>query len=93
MSLPAFDTLKFVETLQENGAFNTKQAKAMNMAFSETLNTSLVTQADLLRVESEIKSEIKEIKINFEGKFRLLHWMNGFTLAMVTTLVVKIFIN
>ena len=76
MTLPAFDTLKFVETLQENNAFTEQQAKAMNTAFSETLNTNLVTQADLFKVESEIRSDL-----------RLVHWMTGFTLAMVTALV------
>jgi hypothetical protein len=82
MALTAFNTLKFFEKLRENEAFTEEQAKAMNEALLETMNTNLVTQADLFKVESEIKSEL-----------RLLHWMAGFTLAMVTTLVTALIIK
>lgn len=109
MTQPAFDTLKVFDTLQKNKAFTPEQARAINDAFVEILNTNLVTQTDLFKVESEIKSviksdlvrieseiksdllriesEIKTIKINFDGHFKLLNWMNAFTLTMVSTLV------
>jgi len=62
MTSVAFDTLEFVEHLKEAGVPE-KQAKAIveaqKRAFSEVLDSSLATKADLMAVKSELQSELK----------------------------------
>jgi hypothetical protein len=49
-----FDTLKFVEKL-ENGGFTHAQAKAAAEAFAEATSQELATKTDITRVETTIQ--------------------------------------
>jgi len=69
MNVVAFDTLKFVERLEEGG-FSHAQAKAAAEAFADATNNQLVTNVSL-------RDELAPMK----AESMLLKWMVGFNLA------------
>ena len=74
MGTVAFDTLKFVEKLQESG-FDAKQAKGITEAYSTVFsNQQLVTNPDL-------EARLAELK------YDLLKWIVGLALAQFAMLV------
>jgi len=81
MSGVTFDTLKFSRKLREGG-FTEQQAEALSEAqkevLSESLETSLASRADILRIEAEIK---------------LIKWMIGATFAAVMAVLVRLFMG
>lgn len=64
----AFDTLKFVETL-EAGGFTHAQAKAAAEAFAEATRQELATKGDVreteLRLDAKIETAVRDLKIWF----------------------------
>lgn len=74
MSLPAFDTLKYTKSLEESG-INRKEAEAHAKAQMESLSAlmeeKLVTKEDLVSVKTELKLDMKDMKIS------LIKWMIG----------------
>lgn len=59
MSSITFDTLKFVERLEKAGVPREQaaaMAEAQKEVFAEALDTTLVTKADIARLESKIES-------------------------------------
>ncbi|CAK0761856.1 DUF1640 domain-containing protein [Gammaproteobacteria bacterium] len=90
MTAITFDTLAYVKTLREAGV-NESQAEAQANALAVVLRSGtneLATGHDLDRLESRLKQDINrlESKLNLmdertEGRFKLLQWMLGFTLA------------
>lgn len=81
MSGVTFDALKFSRKLREGG-FTEQQAEALSDAqkemLSESLETSLASRADILRIEAEIK---------------LIKWMIGATFAAVMAVLVRLFMG
>lgn len=74
----AFDTLKFVETL-EAGGFDRRQARAAAEAFAEATSQELATKSDLAALEkglaaridsvrTELKSEIAEFRAELKSE-------------------------
>ena len=62
MSSATFDTLKFVETLQEAGIPET-QAKAISKAVRNAYDTAeLVTKTDLREAASMLRAEMQELR-------------------------------
>ena len=82
MASITFDTLKLVKRLKAAG-FEESQAEALSEAFKETQETSL---GDLAT-----KQELKELRLEMQGEFRLLKWMIGVMFAGVVSLVLKAF--
>ena len=73
MSAVMFDTLEFVNSLQESG-FNEEQAKGMAGAIKKVRQAqleTLATKGDLLELKGELKADIAEIK----WEIRLNRWM------------------
>jgi hypothetical protein len=77
MSTIAFDTHKFVKSLQTAGV-PTEQAEAFVHAqqeiLAQALDSTLATRSDLERVERKL--------VEHDGKFTLLQWMLGSVLAL-----------
>lgn len=78
MSSVAFDTLKYVEKLRSAGVPE-GQAKAMveaqAAALSESLDTTLATKADVVRIEAELKLMKWMLGATFTGVLGLLMLM------------------
>jgi hypothetical protein len=70
-----FDTLKFVEKLEEGG-FTHGQARAAATAFADAVSDRLVTKSDLREEVAPLKTDIA-----------ILKWMAGFTLAAVVAIL------
>ena len=79
MPTVTFDTLKFSRKLRDAG-FSEQQAEAMSEAqkevLAESLDSSLASKADILRIEAEVK---------------LIKWMLGATFAAVMTVLIRLF--
>lgn len=91
MSAVAFDTLKFVEKL-ENGGFSHAQAKATAEAFADATGEQLATKYDLreaiTRLGADLRGEVARLAADLRGEIAavkadvlLLKWMAGFNLA------------
>ena len=74
MSRPAFDTLKYTQSLEESGV-DRKQAeafaKAQKDSLKELMEETLATKEDLQAVKTELKDEMKDVQIS------LIKWMIG----------------
>jgi len=98
MSVLAFNTLEFADRLKAAGV-PTGQAEAQARAMAEVLANSredLATNADLRDLKSdlrELRAEIHQLRTEVGGKFMLLQWMLGVTVAGVIALVMKAFMH
>ena len=80
MSTVAFDTLRFVKTLQDSG-FDTKQAEGIATAYRDAANDQqLVTKIDLELELAPIKTELQVVK-----------WMCGLISGGIIVLILKSF--
>jgi hypothetical protein len=94
-----FDTLKVVERL-EQGGFTHEQAKAQTEVLAAVVNTDVInaaTKDDLNTAQKDLHREIKAVEhkleqfqISAEGNFKLLRWMMGFMLAMMSGILYKL---
>lgn len=94
-----FDTLKVVERL-ERGGFTHEQAKAQTEVLAAVVNTDVInaaTKDDLITTKQDLQREIKAVEyrldqfqISTEGNFKLLRWMMGFMLAMMSGILYKL---
>ena len=76
-----FDTFKFVDRLEKAGISREQAAaivEAQKDAFSEALDTSLATKADLLEVKSDLKMDMA----NLRGEMATMKWMMGVLIAL-----------
>ena len=88
MATLTFDTLKYVERLEQAGVPRA-QAKAEAEALAEVLDagsSDLATHTDIKSVQTDIKA----LEDRFNGKFTLLQWMIGFSLALNTAILLKL---
>ncbi|MDP2366592.1 MAG: DUF1640 domain-containing protein [Ignavibacteria bacterium] len=84
MSTVAFDTLKFVKTL-EAGGIDAKQAEAIAAAYRDaTDDQQLVTKTDL---ELTLQKELAPIK----AEMQLMKWMLTVVLGGIMVLILKSF--
>ncbi len=68
MTTITFDTFKFVERLEKAGATRELAvAMADAPAFSEALDSSVVTKADLFATKSELKADIVRLENRIEA--------------------------
>lgn len=80
MSTIAFDTLKFVKTLEASG-FEAKQAEAIATAYRDaSTEQELLTKKDLQLELAPIKTELQVLK-----------WMTGLVMGGIFALVMKSF--
>lgn len=83
-----FDTLQYVEKLEEAGVPE-KQAKAFakvqQESLSECLDTTLATKTDLMEVKVQLQAEIHVI----QSDVQVLKWMVGFVLTSILGLIVE----
>lgn len=82
MATLTFDTLKFVEKLERAGV-SREQAKAEAEALAEVLDTGSIQ-------ELATHKDLKAMEDRFNGKFTLLQWMIGFSLALNTAILIKL---
>jgi len=94
MSAVTFDTLKFVETLEEAGVEN-RVAKAISSAVRDSYDAAdLATKADLREMElrMDAKFERSDAKIGaLYAEINSIKWMIGLLLAAVMTILIKSF--
>ena len=82
MSTVAFDTLKFVKTLEASGIDN-KQAEAIANAYRDaSADQELLTKKELQIELAPIKAELQVMK-----------WMSGLIIGGVVVLILKSFFN
>lgn len=92
MSVVAFDTLEFAQTLEESG-FSQKQAKTLIELQKKALNEALESQIATKRDVSDLKEDLHKLDVKFtimEGKVTLIHWMLGFNLAFSMAILYKL---
>jgi len=81
MSTIAFDTLKFVKTLEASG-FAANQAEAIATAYRDAANEQeLLTKKDLQIELAPIKTELQ-----------ILKWMTGLVIGGIIALILKSFL-
>jgi len=96
MGAIAFDTHKFIKTLEKSG-FKEEQAEALSTVIKEVNAThleELATKSDIIEVKQGIKELKLETKLDIaevKGELRLLKWMIGVMFAGVFSLVLKAF--
>jgi hypothetical protein len=79
MTAITFDTLKFAERLEKAGASRelaSAMAEAQKESLAEVLDNTLATKTDINRLDTGIA--------RLDSEVRLLKWMMGTTLALVT---------
>lgn len=84
MSIITFDTLKFVERLEKAGASRelaSAMAEAQREAFSEALDTSLATKADIRTVRDDLV-KVERRMDGLDAKLDKLQWMAGILIAL-----------
>lgn len=100
-AMPAFDTLKYAESLQAAG-FPESQAKAHARAAADAYDVQLqrlATQDDVkmlsaeLRGEmTELRGEVAELRSEFRSELKLIKWISVATAAAVLSQIAKGFI-
>jgi hypothetical protein len=86
----AFDTLRFVEKL-EDGGFSHAQAKAAAEAFADATGEQLATKADLREGLAALKADFRAEIATVKADVLLLKWMMGFVLAFQVGIFAKLF--
>ena len=87
MATTAIDTLRYARKLKDAGV-PPEQAEAMADAIGSKLVDQLATKADIRKT----KADIRKLRSWAEGKFQLLNWMVGFTLAFVVAIAWRVFV-
>jgi len=91
MSAVTFDTLKFVETLEEAGVEN-RVAKAISSAVRDSYDAAdLATKADLREMELRMDAKFGEKFGGLQAEINSIKWMIGVLLAAVMTILIKSF--
>ncbi len=97
MALATFDTLKFANTLKAAGVPD-KQAEAEAAVLADALAVNfkeLVTKDDLRETEQRLDARIDlvrtELTAKFDGEIKLLKWMIGLCVSLLTAVLVRLF--
>lgn len=89
MTTITFDTLKFVERLEKAG-IPRDHAKAEAEALADVLasgSQELATTGDI----NTVKTEMREMRLEINGKMKLIRWMVGLSLAISTGILAMLF--
>jgi len=87
MSAVVFDTLKFVETLEEAGVDN-RVAKAISTAVRDSHEAAnLATKGDLREMELRMDAKHEALR----AEINLIKWMMGIMLAAIISILIKSF--
>ena len=88
MSVVIFDTLEYVETLQDNG-FSAEQSKALTnlqkKALDAVIDSQLASKGDLLAVKEELKADIHRL----DKELAVVKWVSFATFAIVSFGLIK----
>jgi hypothetical protein len=90
MSTITIDTLRFAERLKAAGVPEAQakaEAEALRDVFSEALDTTLATRADIIDSKAEIKVDIAAL----DAKVDKLSWMVGILIALAVANFAKQF--
>jgi len=91
MSAVTFDTLKFVETLENAGVEN-HVAKAISMAVRDSYDAAdLATKTDLREMELRIDAKFGEKFAGLQAEINSIKWMMSLTLAAAISILIKSF--
>jgi len=94
MSAVTFDTLKFVETLEQAGVDN-HVAKAISTAVRDSHEAAdLVTKGDLREMELRMEAKFERSDAKFgslRAEINSIKWMMSLTLAAVISILIKSF--
>ncbi|VFM97928.1 MAG: Protein of unknown function (DUF1640) [Candidatus Kentron sp. G] len=86
MTTITFDTLKFVQTLEQAG-FDEKQAKGISTAFKEASGeANLATKGDIEDMEHHMQVEFMRV----DSEMKLHRWMLTALLAINTAILLKL---
>ena len=80
--MAVIDTLKLARALRDKGGFTPEGAEATAEALAEALGSGVATKADVDRVETALKSDI-----------RLLQWQIAVIYALQIAILVKPFVH
>jgi len=87
MSAVTFDTLKFVETLQ-NAGVEDRVAKAISTAVRDSYEASdLATKGDLREMELRMEAKFGALRAEINS----IKWMMSLTLAAAISILIKSF--
>jgi len=89
MSVVAFDTLKFAQTLRDKARVPQDQAEGIAQAFADATGEQIATKTDLKETELRLDAKIAEVK----AELLLTKWMMGFVLAFQVAIFAKLFMH
>jgi len=95
MTAVTFDTHAFIKRLVAAG-MPEAQAEAVTALVREVQDgnsTDAATKGDLVRVETLLRSDIREETAPIKAELPLMKWMVGFVLAFQIALFVKLFVH
>ena len=92
MATAVFDTLKASDTLKAAG-IEAKQAEAIVHTMAGAFEDTVATKADLDKLESSLRAELKAEIAGVKGDIKLLKWMIGVVLACVAFPILKSFLT
>ena len=95
MTAVTFDTHAFIKRLVASG-MPEPQAETVTALVREAQDgssTDAATKGDLARVETLLRSDIREETAPIKAELLLMKWMVGFVLAFQIALFVKLFVH
>jgi len=92
MSVVAFDTLKFAQTLRNKAKLTSEQAEGISEAFADAVSDQIATKGDLARLAT--KQDIADIMRLIadtntrivDSKAETLKWVIGLSMAQIAAM-------
>jgi UDP-N-acetylenolpyruvoylglucosamine reductase len=91
MTAITFDAHQFIKDLQAKG-FQAEQAEGISDALKNVLVVAeIATTKDIKEVETTLRHDIQELRLEFKAEIAPLKWGIGICAAGIVSLVVKAF--